>query len=981
MSGPYRLSAGGAIDRGTPFSFRFDGKRYSGFAGDTLASALMANGVQLVGRSFKYHRPRGVSALGSAEPNALVTLRTGARAEPNLPATMVELFDGLEARSQNRFPSLRHDLLSVNQLAARFFVAGFYYKTFMWPASWWEPVYEKLIRRAAGLGAASGAPDPDAYEHTHAHCDVLVVGAGPAGLAAARAASEEGARVLLLDENAWTGGALAYERVHDPFVGEAEAALAAAPDCRVLTRTTAFGLYDHMTVCALERVSDHLAEPEQGAVRQRLWLIRPKEIVIAAGALERSLVFAGNDRPGVMHSTAARGHANRFAAAAGSKVAIVTTNDDGYRTALDLAARGVEIAVVADARREAGPLAAEAEAAGLPILPNMLPRKVDGGLGVRSLELQTHAGLAGPRIDCDAIAVAGGYSPVAHLASQNGTRPFWSDDLQAFVPPFDAEAPVQVAGAARGLYDTVDCIADGEAVGAEAAARALGRSLIAPRTQPFPKVVCQAPVFEAPPAGKAFVDLQNDVTAEDVRLADREGYSSVEHLKRYTTLGMATDQGKTSNVPGLAILAAAQGRPVADVGTTRFRPPYTPIAIGAFAGHERGRDYQPIRRTAFHRANEHAGAVFVEAGQWLRPRYYPEKGEDMLAAIKREAAAVRTSVGVCDVSTLGKIDIYGPDAGEFLNRLYINGWKSLAVGRARYGVMLREDGHIYDDGTTSRLAEDHYFMTVTTANAARVLAHMEMAAQVHFPDYDVRFCSATEQWAGLAIAGPNARKVLETLVSSDVSNEGLPYMGVLETEALGAPARLFRISFSGELAYEINVPWGYADALLDAVLEAGKAFDIVPYGTEALSVLRIEKGHIAGPEIDGRTTAADAGLGGMMSGAKDFFGKTLAGLPERADPDRPSLVGLKPVPGAGRLRGGAHLVARRETELEGTEGWVSSVADSPNVGSWIGLGFVKGGKARIGDRLIAAYPLKDEFVEVEICDPCFVDPEGERLRA
>ncbi|MEM8987795.1 MAG: sarcosine oxidase subunit alpha family protein [Pseudomonadota bacterium] len=985
----YRLSSGGAVDRSRPLSFQFDGAAYQGFAGDTLASALLANGVRLFGRSFKYHRPRGVMALGSAEPNALVELRAGAQREPNIQATMAELYDGLVARSQNRFPSLRYDLMAANQLAARFFVAGFYYKTFMWPSAFWEPVYEKLIRRAAGLGRAADAGDPDRYDHMHAHPDVLVVGGGPSGLAAARAASRVGARTMLVDENPNLGGALRFERTAidgapgDMWTDQITSEIADCGNGEILRRTTALGRYDHNVVLALERVSDHLPTPEKGRPRQRLWIIRPKQIVVASGAEERPIAFADNDKPGVMLSSAVRGFVNRYAVAPGRRVAIVTVNDDGYLTARDLKAAGVDVTLIADARGRTSVVSAELEAAGAPVLRNALPEQALGGIEVSGLRLQNAAGDRLADHPCDVIAVAGGYNPRIQLLSQSGAAPVWREDLLSFVPP-ETDDATQVAGACRGVYDLKACIEDGVAAGAEAARRA-GFTDAADAPRPEPRPVAAAKLFEAPKPigrsrGKAFVDFQNDVTADDVRLAVREGYEAVEHLKRYTTLGMATDQGKLSSVNGLAVLAEARGKPIAEVGTTRFRPPYAPAAIGAFAGYERGETFQPVRRTAMHRSHEQACATFVEAGQWLRPRYYARAGEDMTAAIRREAAAVRNTLGVCDVSTLGKIDVYGPDAMEFLNRLYINNWAKLPVGKARYGVMLREDGHIFDDGTTSRLSDDHCFLTCTTANAARVLAHMEYAAEVLFPDYDVTFCSATEQWCGVAIAGPNSRNALGKLFDGfDVSDAALPFMGVAETELFGVKARVFRISFSGELAYEINVPWGAGEMLWRRLMEAGAEFDITPYGTEALSVLRIEKGHIAGPEIDGRTTAADVGLGRMMA-KKDFIGKTLAARPGLTAADRPALVGVRPVSAEDRLRGGAHFVKDPDRFEQESLGWVSSVADSPNVGSWIGLGFLKGGAARLGERIYAAYPLKAEMTEVEICAPCFVDPEGERLR-
>ncbi|MEM9706836.1 MAG: FAD-dependent oxidoreductase, partial [Pseudomonadota bacterium] len=860
-------------------------------------------------------------------------------------------------------------------------------KTFMWPASFWEPVYEKMIRRAAGLGRAADAPDPDRYEHSHLHTDVLIIGAGAAGLRAANRAAQAGLRVVLLEENAELGGWLRHvpgeinARSHDEWIQNETSALESAETVQLLTRTTALGLYDDNVVLALERVSDHLAQPGNGAPRQRLWIIRPRQIIIAAGAIERPITFGDNDKPGVMLSSAVRGFAHRYGVAAGRRIAIATNNDEGFEAALDLKTAGLDIVCVADQRPQPSAASQRAREVGIEVHHGVTPQRALGGVEVAGVRFQNLAGETTFDRACDVIAMAGGLNPCVQLLSQGGAPPKWVSEIQAFV----ADAPrsgVQTAGACSGLFELSACLQSGEAAASEAAMRLGAANNSAASARPEIKPIDITLATETPKTGKrgkAFVDFQNDVVASDIKLAVREGYTSVEHVKRYTTLGMATDQGKISSVNGLAILAQAHEKNIPDVGVTRFRPPYTPAAIGAFAGHHRGKTFQPVRRTAMHHCHEQAGATFVEAGQWLRPRYYARPGEGMLAAIKREASAVRASLGVCDVSTLGKIDVYGPDAGKFLNRLYINNWLKLPVGKARYGVMLREDGHLFDDGTTSRLADDHFFMTCTTANAGRVLAHMEYAAQVLFPELDVVFCSATEQWCGVALAGPMSRKALENVVDTDVSNDALPYLGVIETTIDGVPARVFRISFSGELAYEINVPWGAGEMMWRKVMDAGAPFDITPYGTEALGVLRVEKGHVAGPEIDGRTTAADVGLGKMMA-KKDFIGKKLAGRPGLTAETRSTLVGVKPVSANDRLRGGAHFVAGPAVPQQESLGWLSSVADSPAVGGWIGLGFLSHGADRLGERLYTAYPLKDEIVEVEICSPVFVDPEGERVR-
>ncbi len=983
-----RLPKGGQINRSKSVKFSFDGKSYSGFEGDTLASALLANNVALMGRSFKYHRPRGCMTAGSEEPNAIVEMRTGARREPNTRATIAELYDGLEASSQNRSPSLKFDIQSVNQLLGPFLTAGFYYKTFMWPASFWEPIYEKIIRRSAGLGRAATEADPDTYEHAHDHCDVMVVGAGPAGLAAALSAGKTGARVIFVEEQSFAGGNLCFERDKidgkpaGKWVAGAMAQLRKMDNVKVMMRTCLFGYYDHNVMAALERINDHVAVPPEHEPRQKMWTLRTKEVVVACGSQERPMVFDNNDMPGVMLSTAVRRFVDRFAAAPGKKIAICTNNDDAYETAALLKEKGIEVPVICDVREEASVAATQAMKNGLRVELGVLPARVHGWHRVSSLSMQRLDGSAFGSVDCNCVAVSGGHSADVHLASQTGAMPVWNEKLQSFVPGKPTRAE-RSAGASNGSFALADCLSEGHAAGHEAVKAAgvkAGKLSAAPKAEKVPFGSIKS-VWRCPGDGKAFVDFQNDVTAKDIKLAEQEGYVSVEHTKRYTTLGMATDQGKTSNINGLAILAEARGLSIPEVGTTRFRPPYSPVAIGAFAGHERGKTFQPVRRTAMHRCHEKLGAVFVEAGQWLRPQYYPKPGEDIMEAIWRESDQVRKTVGMCDVSTLGKIEIFGDDAGEFLNRLYINGWKMLAPGKARYGLMLREDGYVFDDGTTSRLANDHFLMTTTTANAARVLAHMEHGSQVLWPELDVHFCSATEQWCGVAVAGPNSRKVLEDAFGDhvDVSDESLPFMGIKEFNWNGATARIFRISFSGERAFEVNVPWRYGEAMWNAIYDAGQNHGLIPYGTEALGVLRIEKGHVAGNELDGRTTADDMGLGKMMSTKKHFIGQPMAGREGMVAEGRAKLVGIKLTQGSGRLRGGAHIVeSLNDTSSAASLGWVTSVADSPATGTWIALGYMKGGMSNKGKKMYAHYPLRNEAVEVEICSPHFFDPKGER---
>jgi heterotetrameric sarcosine oxidase alpha subunit len=983
-----RLSSGGLIDRARPLGFTFDGKGYSGFAGDTLASALLANGVKLVGRSFKYHRPRGILTAGSEEPNALVTLRTGARAEPNTRATTAQLFDGLEATSQNRWPSLGFDVMAVNQLFAPFLVAGFYYKTFMWPAKFWERVYEPLIRRAAGLGALSMLPDPDSYDRAHDFCDLLVIGGGPAGLAAAVTAGRARLRVIIVNEDRLLGGRLLAER-HDieglpagTWVSATVAELRSLPNVTVLNRTAVFGAYDDREFGALEQVSDHLPAPPPGQPRQRLWKIVTKRTLLASGAIERPLVFGGNDRPGVMTASAVATYVNRFAVTPGNRAVVFTTSDSGWATTLDLLAAGVKVVAVVDPRSDPGsPAVIKVRQAEVEILTGAVVTDAYGKM-VNAVDVRSAKGDI-RRIETDLLAVAGGWNPSIGIASNLGDRPVWSEAIQAFVMATPSPAMIPI-GAAAGHFSLREALTDGVR-SVERIARDLGRTVpksAIPRTTE--DAVEVKPLWHVGAhKTKAFVDFQNDVTDTDIRLAAQEGFVSIEHLKRYTTLGMATDQGKTSQLNGHALLAAVTGRSIAETGTILSRSPYTPIAIGAFAGHHRDEDFRPERRTASHQWAIEQGATFVDAGLWKRAQWFARPGErDWLETVNREVTMTRNGVGICDVSTLGKIDVHGPDAGTLLDRLYINTFSTLPIGKARYGIMLREDGFVMDDGTTTRFADDRFFVTTTTANAAKVMQHIDYARQVLWPELDVQAASVTEQWSTFSVAGPRSRALLQKLLPAiDLSNDRFPYMAAVEMRWQDVPARLFRLSFSGELAYEISVPASHGDRLVRALFEVGKDFDAIPYGTEALGVMRIEKGHPAGNELSGQTTAADLGMGRMMSTKKDFIGRVMAGRPGLTDPDRPSLVGIRPL-GGERLRAGGHLIPRRaEAIAANDQGYVTSVAFSPTLGRPIGLALLKRGPDRIGERVIVHDPVRGPDVEVEICNPVFIDPEGARVRA
>ena len=966
---PRRANASGRVDRSRSIRFSFDGRVYTGHPGDTLASTLMADGVTVFGRSFKYHRPRGLLTAGVDEPNALVTLIRGDVREPNLPATQVEIYDGLEAVSQNRFPSLSFDIGAINQLGGRLLGAGFYYKTFMGPVvgplkgtRFWM-FCEHFIRRAAGLGSAGTAKDTARYERMNAFCDVLVVGSGPAGLKAARDAAGNGGRVILVETDPLLGGSARWSggRIEGAdaagWVEETISGLSELPNVRLLPRTTAWGYYDGNTIAATERVADHKRDAAKGEPRQRHWVIRAKKVVLATGAFERPLVFPGNDRPGVMLASAAARFAADFGILPGERIAVFANNDSAYANAALLREAGAAIVAIVDVRAtisdEARRLAADC---GGELLTGHAVVGTEGGKALSGFKVQRFDAARGtlsgdPRvISADLLAVSGGWSPAIHLASQAGAgKAEWDATLQAFLPPKPAQ--------------------DWTAVGTAAGDFSGGFGLdIAP-----------APVFEIRAGGKAFVDFQHDVTADDVRLAHREGFVAVEHLKRYTTLGMATDQGKTSNVPGLAIMAEASGKPIPEVGTTRFRAPFSPVSIGAI-GAERIGELKPERLTPMHDWHVEQNAKMYPAGLWHRPAVYDAPGETVEQAYIRETKATRSAAGIVDVSTLGKIMVQGPDAPEFLDRVYTNLFSTLPVNKARYGLMLREDGIAYDDGTTWRLSEHDFLMTTTTANAGKVMQNLEYFLDVYWPDLKVTLTSVTDEWAGASIAGPRARDILASVVTgTEVDNDTLPFMGIVRGEVAGIPVMICRLSFSGELAYEVYSGAGHGREVWEALIEAGKPFGMVPYGLEALGTMRIEKGHVTGAEIDGRTTARDLYLDWMLSKKKPFIGSAMMDREGLVDENRIRLVGLVSLDGR-PLSGGAHLVDYNDpTVLRDSIGHITAVCFSPSLGKYIGLALVQGGKARHGTRAYVSDPLRNRFGPVEIVSHHMFDPEGKRM--
>ncbi len=983
MSQPNRLPAGGRIDRSKPLKMRFNGREISGFAGDTAASTLLANGIRLVGRSFKYHRPRGIIASGVEEPNALLDVDRGrGRRDPNNRATVVEAIDGLGLRSQNHWPSLNADVGEINNALSPMFSAGFYYKTFMWPPSFWTSVYEPFIRRAAGLGRSPSVPDPDHYVHQHAHCEVLVIGAGPAGLAAALAASETDQRVMLVDEQAEPGGALLHD-VHSEIEGMPAAAwlastietLAGRENVIVLARTTAFGYFNHNHIALCERLTDHLNTPPPGLARERMWQVRAGRVVLATGAHERPLVFANNDRPGIMLADALRSYVNRYAVAPGRDVVVLTAGGSAYHAALDLNSAGISVQIVDARRRDAcGVELQTAEAAGIRVRTGAQAVAARGRLKLSGVEIarSEEAGATGTElITCDCIGMSGGWTPAVHLFSQSRGKLHFDTDLDAFVPGASNQAE-QSVGACCGTFDLEGCLREGWQAGdneGSSSQRTFGATETFVGSSAMPTRVASK--------AKAFVDFQNDVTDKDINQALAEGFESIEHVKRYTTTGMATDQGKTSNLNALGIVSRALDRPVPEIGTTTFRPPYTPVTFGAFAGQNRNELFDPVRMTPTHDLAVAAGAVFEDVGLWKRAWYFPEAGEDMEQAVRRECLAVRNGVGLFDASTLGKIEVVGPDAAEFLNRIYTNAWTKLAPGRCRYGLMLKEDGFVFDDGVVARLADDRFHVTTTTGGAAAVLAHMEDYLQTEFTDLDVYLTSVTDQWAVIAVQGPASRDVIAPLVDDiDLSEDAFPHMAVRTGSFGGVPCRLFRVSFTGEPGFEINVPADYGAAVWEALMELGSPQGITPYGTETMHVLRAEKGFIiVGQETDGTVTPEDLGLSGLVSKVKpDFVGKRSLVRPDIVRPDRKQLVGLLTSDPNVVLDEGAQIVEDPGQAIPmDMLGHVTSSYFSANCGRSIALALIRRGRDAIGTNMHVTTP--DGFTEARVCEPRFLTAE------
>lgn len=992
----YRVKGRGRVDTSTPVTFTFDGKSYTGFKGDTVASALLANGTHLMGRSFKYHRPRGPVAAGSEEPNALIGTRRGpGRFEPNTRATVQEIWDGLKTTSQNKFPSLKWDVGAVNDAAYMMFSAGFYYKTFMWPRSFWDKVYEPFIRAAAGLGVAPSEEDPDTYASRNLHCDVLIVGAGPTGLAAARTAAGKGLSVVLVDENTEMGGTLLSEPNMDidniPAWDWLAAELASleAAGVKMMTRTTAIGYYHQNFIGMVEKLTDHLPNLPADTPRERMWHVRAKHVVLAQGALEKPLIFHGNDRPGIMLAGSAQTYLNRYGVKVGTVPAVVTSHDSAWYAAFDLHDAGAAVQVIVDTRSNVPEaLRDAAKSRNISIKINHTVTATSGRLRIKRVRINpvTDGNVGrGEWINCDALLMSGGWTPSLHLFSHTKGSLDWNDDLSTFLPK-DTPEDCVIAGASRGLWGIETVLADGAAQAADSLTK-LG---VSADSQSYTvthdragngETMRELPTDKSAGKAKAFVDYQNDVTAKDLRLAVREGMRSIEHVKRYTTNGMATDQGKMSNINGLNIAADALGKKQPEVGLTTFRPPYTPTTFGAFAGYHRGDHFEVERKTQIDSWASEEGAVFEPVGQWRRARYFPQAGEDMDAAVRRECAATRAGVGMFDASTLGKIEVVGPDAVEFMNRMYTNPWTKLANGRCRYGLLLGDDGYIIDDGVIGRMSQDRFHVTTTTGGAARVLNMMEDYLQTEWPDLNVWLTSTTEQWSTIALNGPNAAKLLQPFVDDVLLTEdAFPHMSCTECTVAGLPARLFRVSFTGEIGFEINVPAHYGRALWEQLWAAGQDLGITAYGTETMHVLRAEKGYIIiGQDTDGTVTPYDCAMGWAIGKKKpDFVGMRGLARPDLQDPNRKQLVGLL-TDDQSKLEEGAQIVFDPDQPIPMTMvGHVTSSYDCGTTDQPIAMALVQGGHAKMGEKVYI--PMPDRTISATITETVFVDPDNSRLK-
>ena len=985
-----RLDNYGKINREKIYSFTWDNKNYLGYDGDSLASALLANNIKIVGRSFKYHRPRGIMSCGVEESGGLVSVGVNDRKDPNVRVTTQELYQGLVSKGQNAFPSVNFDLGEINNYLSRFFAAGFYYKTFMGipPFEWGSGTsiwmfFEKIIRKAAGMGKLSRLPDPDQYEHAHDFCDILIVGSGPAGIAAAKEAADKRLDVILIEQDNLLGGDQLSESQFDNRNAFDELKNLGV---RIMTRTTAFGVYDNCVLGLLERVTDHIGEKDKNLPRQRFWTIRAKHIIVGSGSLERHIAFNNNDVPGVMTVNASKHYLNRYGVLTGENIVITTNNDSVYSTADLLNKAGAKVTIL-DSRKNINFEKNFNDS--IEVKFDTVPYNINGSRKIKSLDISNASGDNYKKIDkinCDQILMSGGWSPAVHLLSHRGVRAVWDAENLCFLPG-ETKENITMIGSARGIWNKDDCIKSGIA----GALDAMNRMGLSKTNYFFPKEGGWKnpikPLYEVKynkSRSKSFVDFQHDVTADDVRLAHREGFISVEHLKRYTTLGMANDQGKMGNIIGLSLMADLLNKEIPEVGTTVFRPPYTPVSIGALAGRNVGKHFRPLRVTPMHDWNLKKGAIMIESGLYQRPWYFPKKGENLSDAYIRETSIVRKSVGICDVTSLGKIAVQGPDATEFINRLYTNPFAKLPIGKTRYGIMLRDDGIVMDDGTSWRLSENEYLMTTSTAQAGNVMSWLEELLQTRWSDLKVNVTSVSEQWAAVAVSGPKSRELIKKCLQDPavIENGNFPFMGFISTKLKGdIPCRIVRISFSGELGYEIYIVSDYANTMMDMLWEEMQKFNGCLYGLETLGALRVEKGHVTGAELDGRVTIEDAGLEKMASTKKSYIGSAMRKRGVLNSEDREQLVGFFPVDKNKTFDAGTIVCEKNHIEGFGI-GRITSVTHSPELGHWIGIGFVKGGKSKWeNETLIGSDPIRNKQMELKVVSPHMIDPEGKRLHA